>query len=62
MDRLCDTVEDEKTTTTPQAPIYDGTNALEEDDGGQPAPAAAGVFGKELGTGTAVAFAVIVLL
>ena len=61
MDRLCDTVADEK-TTTPLAPIYDGTNALEEDDGGQSAPAAAGVFGKELGTGTAVAFAVIVLL
>ena len=64
MARLCDSVEDEKTALSPHPPmIYDGTNALEEEQEGVGHSASAAVdFDGVKVVMTAIAFSVIVLL
>ena len=66
MARLCDSVEEEKAALSPHPPmIYDGTNALEEEQEGVEHTASAAVdFAgvKVLKTAIAIAVSVIVLL
>ena len=64
MARLCDSVEDEKAALSPHPPmIYDGTNALEEEQEGVEHTASAAVdFAGVKVLRTAIAVSVIVLL
>ena len=64
MARLCDSADNEKTAPSPHPPmIYDGTNALEEEeDAGQSVSAAVDVDGGQVLKTVAISVSVIVLL